>query len=158
MRPSSETGLLGHEFDGFLYATLGPERDGPQLTLVSMLAQMNLDPWQVAADLADRPVAAAERRLATMIRSIPDWTATHPETDIVTAKLIALLHQKPRTQGPRAADQSPAEDSFVPKRLTKKSILLAALLLVILIAGFELAHRMAADTAAPGQSEQQVTR
>jgi len=40
-----------------------------------MLARMNLDPWQVAADLAARPVGAAERQPATMILSMPGWTA-----------------------------------------------------------------------------------
>ena len=43
---------LGSEFDDFLFAPIGEERNGMPLSVVSALARSDLDPWQEAAQLA----------------------------------------------------------------------------------------------------------
>jgi len=46
---------LGAEFDDFLFAIIGDDRNGMQLSVVSVLARMDLDPWHEAATLAASP-------------------------------------------------------------------------------------------------------
>lgn len=55
--------LLGPEFDGFLYAQLGEERNGMPLSVLSALAQLQVDPWQKAARLARLPAGNRDREV-----------------------------------------------------------------------------------------------
>jgi len=64
------------EFDDFLFAPIGEERNGMVLSVISALAQLDLDPWQEAANLAQLPVTTAARRLASLIASLPDRPST----------------------------------------------------------------------------------
>lgn len=48
--------MLGHsEFNEFLFAVVGEERGGQQLTVLSALARLGLDPWGEAARLSKLP-------------------------------------------------------------------------------------------------------
>ena len=70
---------LGHsEFNEFLYEVVGEEKNGVQLTVLSALARIGLDPWREAARLADLPREAATRALAAIVRTLPegDWKAS----------------------------------------------------------------------------------
>jgi hypothetical protein len=44
--------LIGSEFDEFLGASIGEDRNGMGLTILSALARLNVDPWQEATSLA----------------------------------------------------------------------------------------------------------
>lgn len=44
--------LIGPEFDKFLCASIGEDRNGTMLSVLSALARLDVDPWQEAADLA----------------------------------------------------------------------------------------------------------
>ena len=47
---------LGHsEFNEFLFAFVGEEKSGQQLTVLSALARLGLDPWGEAARLSELP-------------------------------------------------------------------------------------------------------
>ena len=48
MTHAALTPLLGREFDNFLFAPLGDDQNGPPLSVVSALAQLEVDPWQEA--------------------------------------------------------------------------------------------------------------
>jgi hypothetical protein len=42
----------GSDFDAFLFAPVGEERNGMLLSVLSALARLDVDPWQEAARLA----------------------------------------------------------------------------------------------------------
>jgi hypothetical protein len=46
---------FGSEYDDFLFSPIGEDRNGLMLSVVSMLARLNLDPWHKAASFAELP-------------------------------------------------------------------------------------------------------
>lgn len=86
---------LGSEYDNFLYAEIGAEPNGTLLSVLSVLARLNLDPWREAASLAQSPGEAAVQRLASLIAAIPDGPSVPAEPKTTAARLIALLPRRP---------------------------------------------------------------
>jgi hypothetical protein len=88
------TPRLGSEFNAFLFSPIGDDRNGMQLSVVSLLARRDLDPWQEAASLAAMPADAATRRLESLIRALPDQSLTLPDSGAIASRLIALLPRR----------------------------------------------------------------
>jgi hypothetical protein len=87
---------LGSEFDAFLFAPLGEDRNGLPLSVISLLARMNLDPWQEAGALATLPAEAAARRLAVSLDTLTDPILRQANSRTVVLRLLALLpHRTP---------------------------------------------------------------
>ena len=82
---------LGSEFDRFLFAPLGEDANGLPLSVVSLLARIDLDPWQEAGDLAALPLEAAARRLARSLDTLMDPALRQANTETVVLRLLALL-------------------------------------------------------------------
>jgi hypothetical protein len=82
---------LGSEFDDFLLSPIGDDNNGMQLSVLSALARLNVDPWEQAATLARLPADAATRQLAGMIASLPPGPSMRPESATIAARLILLL-------------------------------------------------------------------
>lgn len=87
---------LGHSaYNDFLFAPLGHDAAGTELTVLSALTRLGIDPWQEAARLADLPRAAAASALATAIARLPgiglggSWTAA--DAAAVAGRLVAAL-------------------------------------------------------------------
>ena len=56
--------LLGHsQFNEFLFASIGQEKSGQSLTVLSALARLGLDPWEEAARLSEMTKEAAASAL-----------------------------------------------------------------------------------------------
>jgi hypothetical protein len=91
MTYSASVSRLGSEFDDFLFAPIGEDRNGILLSVLSALARLDIDPWQEAAKLAGLPGATATQRLASLIAELPDEPASHPDPATIAARLIALL-------------------------------------------------------------------
>jgi hypothetical protein len=87
MTRSASVSILAAEFDNFLFAPIGKERNGMLLSVVSALARLNVDPW---------PVTTAARRLASLIAALPERPSTHLDPGSNAARLIARL---PRPAG-----------------------------------------------------------
>jgi hypothetical protein len=82
--------LIGPEFDEFLRAPMGADRNGTGLSVLSALARLNVDPWQEATSLARMPREAAVVRLTALIDALPnEGTIGIPTT--IAADLVALL-------------------------------------------------------------------
>jgi hypothetical protein len=83
---------LGHsEYNAFLFATVGEEKTGLQLTVQTALIRLGFDPWQEAARLSDLPKVAAAQALAAAMARLPDgdWKAAGlPE---IAARLVNSL-------------------------------------------------------------------
>ena len=67
MTHSASVSHLGSEFDDFLFAPIGEDRNGMLLSVLSALARLDVDPWQEAAQLAGLPGETATQRLASLI-------------------------------------------------------------------------------------------
>jgi hypothetical protein len=88
------------EFDAFLFAHIGEEKNGMLLSVLSALARLDLDPWREAAELARMPQQTARQRLTSLIVALPNQPPTRPEPETISARLIALL---PRAASPSVA-------------------------------------------------------
>jgi hypothetical protein len=62
-----------------------------QVSVLSGLAQSELDPWAEAAELALLPGKSAIERLALLIGKMPDKGWAYPDAVAVATRLIALL-------------------------------------------------------------------
>jgi hypothetical protein len=91
MTRSASASLLASEFDSFLFAPIGEERNGMLLSVLSALARLDVDPWQEAAKLALLPAETATQRLASLITSLPDGSSIDRDPTTIAARLIALL-------------------------------------------------------------------
>jgi len=83
--------VLGSEFDNFLFASIGDDRNDMPLSVLSVLARLDIDPWQEAAELARLPRETATQRLASSIASLPYGPSAYLEHGTIAARLIALL-------------------------------------------------------------------
>ncbi|MGE5766325.1 MAG: hypothetical protein ACM35H_04005 [Bacteroidota bacterium] len=81
---------LGHsEFNDFLFASIGEEGSGPQLTVLSALARLGMDPWQEAARLAALPKEAATAALTATIARLPEGAL--PEEALKVSNLSSIV-------------------------------------------------------------------
>jgi hypothetical protein len=102
MANSQSVSLLGPEFDDFLFAPIGEEKNGMLLRVVSALARLDLDPWQEAANLARLPRPAATERLTEFIVALSGGPSTDLDSKEVAAGLIARLPLQPGSNAPSA--------------------------------------------------------
>lgn len=82
---------LGSEFDAFLFAPIGEEKNGMLLSVLSALARLDIDPWREAAALARLPKGAANRRVMCVIAGLEIASTAPLELETIAARLIALL-------------------------------------------------------------------
>ena len=94
MTRSASFSVLASEFDDFLFAPIGDDRNDMPLSVLSALARLDIDPWLEAAELAQLPRETATQRLASSIAALPHGSTAHLEHGTIAARLIALLpHQ-----------------------------------------------------------------
>jgi len=60
-------GPLRDEFDAFLYSVIREEDSGQALTVLSLLARQDLDPWDEAGDYLRSPREAAIAKLSHLL-------------------------------------------------------------------------------------------
>ena len=102
-RQSAALNPLGVDFDRFLYAQVGDDPLGGQLTVVSVLARQGLDPWEEAASLARLPVEAAVRALSALLAKLPASSEKPLDPVVVATFLVSLLPRATRLQTPRSS-------------------------------------------------------
>jgi hypothetical protein len=102
---------LSSEFNAFLFSPLGDDRNGMPLSVVSLLARGDLDPWQEAASLAAMPADAATRRLQSLIRALPEQPLTLPDSATVANRLIAILPRRTDPKIRSSEKQAKAHDA-----------------------------------------------
>ena len=83
---------LGHStLNDFLFARVGDEKDGTDLTVLSALARLDLDPWTEADRLSGLTKKAATSALAAAIQSLPEGHWTESDMEAISAGLVELL-------------------------------------------------------------------
>jgi hypothetical protein len=86
----------GTPFDPFLYALVGEDRNGNEVTVLSALARLGLEPWDAAAELAGLTRAAAHTRLVGLLARFQDVPGLGRDHAATAQRLIDLL---PRSAG-----------------------------------------------------------
>lgn len=102
---------LGHsEYNEFLFAAVGEEKTGMQLTVLTALIRLGFDPWQEAARLSGLSKAAAAQALTAAMARLPEgnWSASAlPE---IAVRLVGRLPGR----GTPSAPASPAKPFSLP--------------------------------------------
>lgn len=100
MTRSASISCLGSEFDDFLFAPIGEDRNDIPLSVVSALARLDIDPWQEADTLARLPRETATQRLASLIAALPNAPSANLDPGTIAARLTALLPRRARSKIP----------------------------------------------------------
>ena len=91
-RPSGS--IPASNCNNFLFASICEEHDGMQLSVLSALARMNVDPWEEAARLAEMPRATAEKTLVSTLDRVSGKNWTPSEAEAIAAHLVKLLPRR----------------------------------------------------------------
>jgi len=89
MGPSSSFGRS--EFNAFLFASVGEDKSGVELTVLSALTRLGFDPWQEAARLSELPRETAARTLAAAFALLPEGDWKIPQMASLAARLVECL-------------------------------------------------------------------
>ena len=126
---------LGHsEFNDFLFAFVGEEKSGAQLTVLSALARLGLDPWEEAARLSEMTKEAATNALATAMHSLTegDWKAS--DTRSIAVRLVGRLPEhvssSTKSSSPKSSQDGNLGDKR-PKSIVQKWLLWTGLALTV---------------------------
>jgi hypothetical protein len=125
------------EFDSFLFAAVGEERDGIPLSVLSALSRLGLDPRDEAARLSHLTKEAAADQLARMIARLSDRRWPLSEARRIAGGLIERLPTSSTAGKPHRLETGaePISGSRV-SRFRVYSALLAALLVSLIAGGF----------------------
>lgn len=91
MAPLSQMSIGPTSFDAFLYSLVGEDEAGIELSVLSALARLGLDPWNEAARLANLPRAAAAQALAKSIAMLPVGNWREADSHEIAARLVNRL-------------------------------------------------------------------
>jgi hypothetical protein len=138
MTRSAAVSALGSEFNDFLFAPIGEDRNDVPLSVLSALARLGLDPWQEAAELAQLPPDTATQRLVASIAALSDGLSVYLEIRTIAARLIALL---PHPARPNVAPGGPTPDADDVTKFRTGMRMFAVLIAVMLAAQWIAASR-----------------
>ena len=79
------------EFNDFLFALVGEEENGQEITVLSAFSRLGLDPWGEAARLSSLSKAAATESLMGTIATLPDGNWQPADRQSIAARLVASL-------------------------------------------------------------------
>jgi hypothetical protein len=117
--------MLPHEridpvYDKFLYAQLGEEANGMQLSVLSALARQNMDPWEIAQKLSVLPREPAVRFLTPLLACVPGDVPEREAPEVIAARLIAMLPSlaiSDRKAGPAYSEHPHAQPNLAIDRI-----------------------------------------
>lgn len=155
-RPDSKSGL-GSQFDDFLFAVVGEDRNGTALCVVSILARMGLDPWAEAASLAAVSGEMAAQRLTPLLAALPQPILQQTSAETTAIRLIALLPHRVISHVRLSVQESGVAPAAQPRSYINV-ILIAIYMILSLGIQFAIARRgpavcinAPATSAAPSQ-------
>jgi hypothetical protein len=125
----SEFTLLPADLEAFLFARVWDDGAGSQLSVLSAIARLDIDPWAEAARLAALPREKAAAGLAAILGRLPGRNPGAPDIATTADRLVMLLPE----HGPGAS----VRGGNVPAR--HGGIAGAWLLLILLASSLALA-------------------
>lgn len=79
------------EFNDFLFALVGEEKNGQEITVLSAFSRLGFDPWGEAARLSSLSKAAATESLMVTIASLPEGNWKPDDRQSIATRLVAGL-------------------------------------------------------------------
>jgi hypothetical protein len=92
------------EFNEFLYAPIGADRNEMPLIVLSALTRLDLDPWKEAAQLSELPKGTAIQRLAALIGKLPTGGWALANSGKIAERLVELLPRHGPSKAPLASN------------------------------------------------------
>jgi hypothetical protein len=126
---------LGHSpYNEFLFAAIGEEKSGVQLTVLSALTRLGFDPWREAARLSDMSREAAAQAFAATIAKLPagDWKVS--ESGAIAARLVSWLPAQKPLSVPSVEESRPGSGEASKPDLVKWLLWGVAAITAILLA------------------------
>ncbi len=102
-------------FNAFLFATVCEELNEAPLSVLSVLARSDLDPWTEAADLARMPADVAVRRLSLLLAGVAARSPGRLDAGPMAVRLVSLLPRSAPLSMP-SHGQSASLLTFPPSR------------------------------------------
>jgi hypothetical protein len=96
-------------FERFLGAAVGDDGHGTPVSVLSMLARLDVDPWDEAASLATMNNDPAVKRLEALMVRFQDVTLAAPDRSKIARTLLAAL---PHREKAKAAAVSSEQAQF----------------------------------------------
>ena len=93
--------LFEHQFDEFLCASIGEEKNGMALSVLSAFARRNVDPWQEAARLSQLPREVATGELCSLIAEFSPGAPGRASPREIAERLMAPLPHSHRSAASR---------------------------------------------------------
>jgi hypothetical protein len=81
-------------FARFLAAPVGEDGKGASVTVLSMLARLDVDPWEEAEDLTKMPEATARQRLEALLERFKDVPTRVSDRSRLALGLLSFLPRK----------------------------------------------------------------
>ena len=116
MAPPRFYAPLRPDLHNFLFATVGEERNGIPLSMISALAQLCLDPWDEASRLCSLAKQEAVERLAGLILRLPG-TRRPSEARQIAFGLIDVLPTHNGPPGPVENIGRPKPQNIAPGKM-----------------------------------------
>ncbi|OOY16183.1 hypothetical protein [Thioclava sp. DLFJ4-1] len=138
----SAAGILNpHDpaMERFLYASVGEDRNGSIVTVLSALARLDLDPWEVTAELVSSGREAAVSRLSTLLSRCRDVPALATENGEV-ARTLAPLLPDPAPAAVSFSDAMSKGIVFSPGTILAAAVVIGILIQVFLSGTWETAE------------------
>ncbi len=82
---------LTDKYNDFLFAPIGEQANGVQLSVLSALARVNVDPWEEAARLEAMPLGDAEWALVATLSKVPGRTWSLSDAEEIAKRLVQRL-------------------------------------------------------------------
>jgi hypothetical protein len=124
---------LRTDLDDFLFAPIAQDANGMPLTVASVLARLDVDPWAEAADLADLSREAATEKLIALLAGVPNGPSPGADTATLASHLVALLHASPKPRVSTTGAAPPrAAVAPQPRRVKLAIYYLLALIFMLL--------------------------
>lgn len=104
-------------FERFLRATVGEDVNGINVSVLSMLSRLEVDPWTEASDLAAMPDGPARERLNALMTRFRDVPTHGRDQGKIISALLDLLPKKKASANPNTPDVAarlPAQVMGVP--------------------------------------------
>lgn len=116
------------EFERFLYASVGEDRNGYVVTVLSTLARLGLDPWKETAELVTLGHDAARARLGTLLARFRDVSTLASDHGRVARDLSQLL-----PEGPTPGALNRASSTVADGRLGTSGTIWAVLAIIFVL-------------------------
>lgn len=95
------------QYDNFLFAAIGEDRNETPLSVLSALTRLEIDPWQEAARLTQLPRHQAAENISRSLVALPGGRWTASEANTIATRLVELLPQRRNASWMVADDVAP---------------------------------------------------